>query len=87
MSAARSGFGATLRFEVVSDEGRPLFVSYLVASLLALSWLGLVRMMPIPLADIPPVIELPDHHLCSGGAGSRFAVGRCREGAGSGVIA
>jgi hypothetical protein len=60
MSAARSGLGATLRFELVSDEGRPLFVSYLVASLLALSWLGLVRTMPIPLADIPPVIELPD---------------------------
>ena len=56
MSAAPAGFGATLRFEVVSDEGRPLFVSYFVAGLLALSWLGLVRMMPIPL---PPVLEPP----------------------------
>lgn len=57
MSAARSAFGATLRFELVSDEGRPLFVSYLVASLLALSWLGLVRMMPIPLGGVPPASE------------------------------
>ena len=59
MSAARSGFAATLRFELVSDEGRPLFVSYLVASLLALSWLGLVRMMPIPLGGISPVLNPP----------------------------
>jgi hypothetical protein len=57
MSATRSELGATLRFELVSDEGRPLFVSYLVASLLALSWLGLVRMMPIPLGGVPPVPE------------------------------
>jgi hypothetical protein len=54
MSQAPSGLGAALRFEVVSDEGRPLFVSYLVASLLALSWIGLVRTMP---AMVPPVIE------------------------------
>ena len=56
MSAAPAGFGATLRFELVSDEGRPLFVSYMVAGVFALSWLGLVRMMPIPLA---PVLEPP----------------------------
>ena len=53
MSGTPAGFGATLRFEVVSDEGRPLFVSYLVAGLLALSWLGLVRMMPIALPPVP----------------------------------
>ena len=57
MSAAHPGIGATLRFELVSEEGRPLFVSYLVASLLALSWLGLVRMMPIPLGAVPPALE------------------------------
>jgi hypothetical protein len=41
-----SGLGATLRFELASEEGRPLFVSYLAASLLALSWLALVHLMP-----------------------------------------
>lgn len=47
-----SSFGATLRFELASDEGRPLFVSYLVASLLALGWLTLVHVMPSPLGRI-----------------------------------
>jgi hypothetical protein len=50
-----SGFGATLRFELASDEGRPLFVSYLVASLFALAWLTLVHVMPSPLAAAPVI--------------------------------
>ena len=56
-----SSFGATLRFELASEEERPLFVSYVVASLLALAWLTLVHVIPSPLdgaraADEPTVI-------------------------------
>jgi hypothetical protein len=55
-----SGFSATLRFELASDEGRPLFVSYLVASLLALTWLILVHVIPSPLGRI---VANPDDPL------------------------
>lgn len=37
---------AILRLECVAEEDRPLFVSYLVASLLALSWVLLVHYAP-----------------------------------------
>lgn len=57
-----SGFDATLRFELASEEDRPLFVSYLLASLLALAWLILVHTVPAPLLPIiadpgPPMIS------------------------------
>lgn len=58
----RSSFDTTLRFELASEEDRPLFVSYLVASVLATAWLVLVHALPRPLLDplvtdyIPPVI-------------------------------
>jgi hypothetical protein len=54
-----SGFDATLRFELASEEDRPLFVSYLVASLFALTWLTLVHFVPIPLDGIPVIAEPP----------------------------
>ena len=47
-----SGLSATLRFELASEEGRPLFVSYVVASLLALAWLILVQVIPSPLGPV-----------------------------------
>lgn len=63
MSPAQpSGFDVALRFEIVSDEGRALFTSYLVATLLAVVWLALVRVVPRPpMPDIdipgePPII-------------------------------
>lgn len=52
----RSSFDATLRFELASEEARPLFASYFFASVLALAWLTLVHTMPRP---IPPI--LADH--------------------------
>jgi hypothetical protein len=51
----RSSFDTTLRFELASAEDRPLFVSYLLASMLALAWLVLVHAMPRPL--LPPLID------------------------------
>ncbi len=51
----RSSFDTTLRFELASEEDRPLFVSYLVASLLATAWLLLVHSMPRPL--LPPLVD------------------------------
>lgn len=54
-----SSFGATLRFELASEEGRPLFVSYLVSSLLALTWLVLVHMIPSSLGAIHTAAEPP----------------------------
>jgi hypothetical protein len=59
MSPEPSGFGATLRFELASDEGRPLFVSYVIASLLALTWLTLVHVMPGPFDGMIVVAEPP----------------------------
>src|SRR5687767_2520139 len=62
MAAQASGFDIALRFEVASDEGRALFASYLVATLLAVVWLALVRVVPRPpipgidIPDEPPVI-------------------------------
>ncbi len=57
----RSSFDTTLRFELASEEDRPLFVSYLVASVLATAWLVLVHAMPRPLLPlvtdyVPPII-------------------------------
>ena len=54
-----SSFDATLRFELASEEDRPLFVSYLVASLFALTWLTLVHFVPSPLHGIPVIAEPP----------------------------
>jgi hypothetical protein len=51
----RSSFDTTLRFELASDEHRPLFVSYLVATILATMWLVLVHAIPRPL--LPPSLE------------------------------
>jgi hypothetical protein len=51
----RSSFDTTLRFELASEEDRPLFVSYLVASVLATAWLLLVHSMPRPL--LPPLVD------------------------------
>ena len=45
------GFDATLRFELASDEGRALLGSYLVAALLAVTWLALVQLVPRPLVE------------------------------------
>jgi hypothetical protein len=38
----------TLRFEMASDEGQALLVSYLFATLLAVAWLVLVHLVPRP---------------------------------------
>ena len=90
----RSRFDTPLRFELASDEDRPLFVSYLGSSLLALTWLVLVHATPSPLVeplilDVPPIITFaprsspiaaPPRAARTGG-GDR--VGR-RESAGSG---
>ena len=57
-----SRFTTPLRFELASEEERPLFISYLAASLLAVTWLVLVHAVPIRIAEplirdlIPPVI-------------------------------
>lgn len=56
-----SSFDTPLRFELASEEERPLFVSYLVASILATAWLVLVHAVPRPLLPIvadfgPPII-------------------------------
>ena len=59
----RSSFDTTLRFELASEEDRPLFVSYLLASVLALGWLVLVHVMPrpiLPLIDLGPSIIIFD---------------------------
>jgi hypothetical protein len=57
----RSSFDTALRFELASEEDRPLFVSYLVATVLATTWLVLVHAIPSPLSKAilmaePPVI-------------------------------
>ena len=57
-----SSFDTTLRFELASEEDRPLFLSYLVATILATTWLVLVHAMPRPLLPpsaeyVPPFIE------------------------------
>jgi hypothetical protein len=57
--ATPSGFDATLRFEVASDEGRALLTSYLVATILALAWLALVHVVPRPLVRAPAHPEDP----------------------------
>ena len=41
---------ATLRFECVAEEDRPLVLSYLAASLLAMTWLMLVHLVPEPVS-------------------------------------
>lgn len=51
----RSSFDTPLRLELASSEDRPLFVSYVVASMLATAWLVLVHAMPRPL--LPPVAD------------------------------
>ena len=54
----------TLRFELATEEGRALFVSYGVASALALAWLLAVQVLPVR-ADEPvaspdePIIVVP----------------------------
>ena len=53
----RSSFDATLRFELASQEDRPLFVSYLVASILATAWLVLVHAIPSPISPGAGVFE------------------------------
>ena len=50
-------FDATLRLELASEENRPLLVSYVAASLLAVAWLVLVHMVPVPLPPIPQIFE------------------------------
>src|SRR5687768_11544556 len=45
---------ATLRFECVAEEDRPLVLSYLAASLLAMTWLMLVHLVPERLRPILP---------------------------------
>lgn len=62
---------AILRLECVAEEDRPLFVSYLVASLLAVSWVLLVHFAPTRLGGgilnpedpfiivVPPFVDLP----------------------------
>jgi hypothetical protein len=53
-----TGFDASLRFELASQENRPLLLSYLFASLPALAWLVLVHVVaPLPL---PPLLANPD---------------------------
>lgn len=53
----RSRFTTPLRFELASEEERPLFISYLGSSLLAATWLVLVHAMPRPLPE-PPIVDL-----------------------------
>jgi hypothetical protein len=55
----RSSFDTTLRFELASQEDRPLFVSYLVASVLATVWLVLVHAIPSPLSPGAGVLDPP----------------------------
>lgn len=65
----RSRFTTPLRFELASEEERPLFVSYLGSSLLAVAWLVLVHAMPSPLVEpvigdlVPPVITFAPRSL------------------------
>ena len=65
----RSRFNTPLRFELASEEERPLFISYLASSLLALTWLVLVHTMPSPLVPpfildaVPPVITFAPRSL------------------------
>ncbi|HZO20765.1 MAG TPA: hypothetical protein VFB46_17385 [Gemmatimonadaceae bacterium] len=59
-----SRLDVALRFELATEEGRALFVSYGVASALALAWLLVVQVMPVR-ADEPavrpdePIIVVP----------------------------
>ena len=50
-------FDATLRLELASEENRPLLVSYVASSLLAVAWLMLVHLVPVPLPTVPPIFE------------------------------
>jgi hypothetical protein len=62
MSPAWSRSDAALRFDVAPDDDRALFVSYLIASALAITWLTLVHVMPAAVLVIPaePPIILVD---------------------------
>jgi hypothetical protein len=51
---------AILRFECLAEEDRPMVVSYVTASLLALSWLLLVHLVP---QRFPPSISDPDDRI------------------------
>lgn len=51
-----SRFSTCLQLEIASEEDRPLLLSYAVASLLAVVWLVLVRVVPGPL---PPIFVEP----------------------------
>lgn len=68
--ARRPGLDVALRFELATEEGRALFVSYGVASALALAWLLVVQVMPArahepvgspdePIVVVPPPADLP----------------------------
>ena len=64
----RSSFDTALRFELASEEDRPLFVSYLVATVLATTWLVLVHAIPSPLLPaatdfVPPIIIFEPHQF------------------------
>ena len=67
-SATPSGFDVALRFELATEEGRALFVSYGVASALALAWLLVVQVLPVR-ADEPvarrdePIVVVPPEDL------------------------
>ncbi|HJU69047.1 MAG TPA: hypothetical protein VJ650_12485 [Gemmatimonadaceae bacterium] len=56
----RSSLNTPLRFELATEEDRPLFVSYLLATALAAAWLVLVYAVPRPTPpapiDYPPPI-------------------------------
>jgi hypothetical protein len=47
------GLDAALRLDLASEENRPLLLSYTIASLLALAWLALVHIVPVPLRPVP----------------------------------
>lgn len=61
--AETPSFNTALRFELVSDEGRALAGSYLVAVLLAITWLALVHLVPRPLGNggESPLVIVLDH--------------------------
>ena len=87
MPSAKPRLATALRFEMVSDEGRALLMSYLVAALLAIVWLMLVRFMPTPPqrsaenptdSPITVVVEPPEPVVSSFAPSPRESGGRGR---------
>ena len=84
----RTSFDTTLRFELASEEDRPLFVSYVVASMLATVWLVLVHSVPSPLSPggvFDPPVPLITFDLEPSPVSEPRIERRARQGGGRGV--